>query len=425
MNNQNDHDLYTIPPNFIGSSTFLGGLFKVRNVIEAGILAVVIGVPVIFLLPFGVTAKVVILCLTALPAALFALMGIGGESLSSFLIVFVKYLKNRRVVTDVAPEKRKRKVFSVKRAKSKKSETAEEDTAAEEQPSTINLVSEYIPVTKIENGIVYTKDHRYVKILEVIPINFLLRSGREQRNIIYSFVSYLKICPVRVQFKVLTRRADINLHMQTVRKEMETETNEHCRLMQEDYLQFVQQISSREAVTRRFFLIFEYEPWSNTRRSEESDAITAIQTAVHTASNYLRQCGNKVVVPDNENEFVVDVLYNLLCRNESAVKPLPIRVKEIAAQRFVKGMSIEDIPVGEFFSPHNIDFMHGRYICISHCRKPNQVVREYPVSSGLFWDKRIIGFHTEDTILVHRVMEDFAVKGTFNFHWRTPSEQTP
>ena len=365
MNNQNDHDLYTIPPNFIGSSTFLGGLFKVRNVIEAGILAVVIGVPVIFLLPFGVTAKVIILCLTALPAALFALMGIGGESLSSFLIVFVKYLKNRRVVTDVAPEKRKRKAMAAgKRTKNRKQEADCEAPASEEQPSTINLVSEYIPISKVENGIVYTKDHRYVKILEVIPINFLLRSGREQRNIIYSFVSYLKICPVRVQFKVLTRRADINLHMQTVRKEMETETNEHCRLMQEDYLQFVQQISSREAVTRRFFLIFEYEPWSNTRRSEESDAITAIQTAVHTASNYLRQCGNKVVVPDNENEFVVDVLYNLLCRNESAVKPLPIRVKEIAAQRFVKGMSIEDIPVGEFFSPRNIDFMHGRYICI-------------------------------------------------------------
>ena len=365
MNNQNDHDLYTIPPNFIGSSTFLGGLFKVRNVIEAGILAVVIGVPVIFLLPFGVTAKVIILCLTALPAALFALMGIGGESLSSFLIVFVKYLKNRRVVSDVAPEKRKRKVMATrKKAKNRKEETEDDASASEEQPSTINLVSEYIPISKVENGIVYTKDHRYVKILEVIPINFLLRSGREQRNIIYSFVSYLKICPVRVQFKVLTRRADINLHMQTVRKEMETETNEHCRLMQEDYLQFVQQISSREAVTRRFFLIFEYEPWSNTRRSEESDAITAIQTAVHTASNYLRQCGNKVVVPDNENEFVVDVLYNLLCRNESAVKPLPVRVKEIAAQRFVKGMSIEDIPVGEFFSPRNIDFMHGRYICI-------------------------------------------------------------
>ena len=74
MNKEKDHDLYTIPPNFIGSSTFLGGMFKARNVIEAIILAVVIGVPVLFWIPVGVTAKVIILCLTALP-------GRGGEQL--------------------------------------------------------------------------------------------------------------------------------------------------------------------------------------------------------------------------------------------------------------------------------------------------------------------------------------------------------
>lgn len=85
--------------------------------------------------------------------------------------------------------------------------------------------------------------------------------------------------------------------LDTVRKEMEQETNEQCLLMQEDYLQFVQQIGSREAITRRFFLIFEYEPWSNTKRSdEEGEAINALQSAVHTATNYLRQCGNEVIV---------------------------------------------------------------------------------------------------------------------------------
>ena len=364
MNKQNDHDLYTIPPNFIGTSTFLGGMFKVRNVIEAGILAVVIGVPVIFWIPVGVTAKVIILCLTALPAALFALMGIGGESLSSFLVIFVKYLKNRRVVSDEPPVNLKQKTSDPGKYEKPKSRKKASPDVAQGNCATINPVSDYIPISKVENGIVYTKDNRFVKILEVVPINFLLRSEREQRNIIYSFISYLKICPIRVQFKVLTRRADINLHMDTVRREMETETNDQCKLMQEDYLQFVQQISSREAVTRRFFLIFEYEPWSNSRRSEESDAITAIQTAVHTASNYLRQCGNKIIVPEDENAYTVDVLYNLLCRNESAVKPLAHKVKDVAAQRLVKGMQIQNIPVGEFYSPRRIDFMHGRYICI-------------------------------------------------------------
>ena len=165
----------------------------------------------------------------------------------------------------------------------------------EQKPACLNPVADYLPIEKVENGIIYTKDHRFVKVVEVVPINFMLRSAREQRNIIYSFVSYLKISPVKLQIKVLTRRADINRHLDTVRREMAHEENEQCRLMQEDYLNFVQQVGSREAVTRRFFLIFEYEPWANTRRSEQEDeAIQSLQSAVHTASNYLRQCGNEV-----------------------------------------------------------------------------------------------------------------------------------
>ncbi len=137
--------------------------------------------------------------------------------------------------------------------------------------------------------------------------------------------------------------------------------------MQEDYLNFVQQVGSREAVTRRFFLIFEYEPWANTRRSEQEDeAIQSLQSAVHTASNYLRQCGNEVIVPENEDEFTVDVLYNLLCRNESAVKPLSVRAQEVVAQYMEQGREneINHIPAAEFAAPRSIDFSHGRYICI-------------------------------------------------------------
>ncbi len=98
MNHQRERDTYIIPPNFIDTGTFFGGLFKARNVIEAGILASAIGLPVLLCLPLGLTARIVILCLTALPAALVALIGISGESLSSFLLIFVKYLRNRRIL---------------------------------------------------------------------------------------------------------------------------------------------------------------------------------------------------------------------------------------------------------------------------------------------------------------------------------------
>ena len=45
MDNQKDRDIYVIPPNFVDTGTFFGGMFKARNVIEAGILAGGTGIP--------------------------------------------------------------------------------------------------------------------------------------------------------------------------------------------------------------------------------------------------------------------------------------------------------------------------------------------------------------------------------------------
>src|SRR5699024_7462845 len=67
----------------------------------------------------------------------------------------------------------------------------------------------YLPIKKIKNGIIYTEDGRYVKMLEILPINFLLRSPSEQRNIVFSFLSYLKIAPIRMQFKIVSKKTDI------------------------------------------------------------------------------------------------------------------------------------------------------------------------------------------------------------------------
>lgn len=212
----------------------------------------------------------------------------------------------------------------------------------------LNPVAEYLPIEKIANGIIYTKDHRYIKLIEVVPINFLLRSAREQRSIIYSFISYLKISPVRIQFKVLTKRADLNKHTEIVRREMEAETDPNCRSLQEDYLKLINRIGSREATTRRFFVAFEYEQVGRRGSNEEADAIASLQTAARTAANYLKQCGNEVLTPENEDEFTVDVLYNILCRQESSDIPLPQRVQNVLSSYIAAGKDTDAIPCTEF-----------------------------------------------------------------------------
>jgi len=393
------HDTYVIPSNFIEGGTVMGGMFKLRNAIEAGALALLIGFP-IFKIQLSLTVRIVILCLTALPVALLALIGINGESLTSFIINFFKFLFSRRVIrkfqpqSETEPSKRKAFPFKIKprqkpenevaalkqqlreARRAKKKSPAQEDSA-EVKPRKINKMlnankrrkditpAEYLPVEKIQNGIIYTRDHRYVKIIEVVPINFLLRSAREQRNIIYSFISFLKISPVKMQFKVLTKKADINKHLDRIQKEIENEPDEKCRALQRDYEELIRKLGSKEAVTRRFLIIFEYEPFSR-REDNEIQAVSALQTTVNTAKTFLLQCGNEVIEhKDTEaDEFAADVLYNILNRKSSADKPLSQKAAEIMARYITEGKEdqINNIPIGEFIAPDSIDFTHGKYV---------------------------------------------------------------
>ena len=107
----------------------------------------------------------------------------------------------------------------------------------------LEFVQDYLPIKDLKNGIIETADGRYIKILEVDPINFTLRSDEEQFNIISSFASWLKISPMRLQFKSITRKADSDRHIAMVRKELEQEGNPQCREMGEDYIKLIKDVA--------------------------------------------------------------------------------------------------------------------------------------------------------------------------------------
>ena len=506
MNNPEEQQIALIPHNFIERGTFMGGMFKIRNAIEGAILAIGIAIPVVHL-PLSLTIRIIILCMTSLPAAMVALIGIGGESLTAFLMNAVRFLFNRRILyrLDTKPElkgkqrknprqkepktkknrekkkklspqpmetathdkevtynmpssseegitpdskvaptpaskKKERRIYDIstkrgikkqaredirilkfekkqrkkeqakalkvakrekkqrlKAEKQKHKEKLHQDKLAQKEAKRLEkatkkdarsnkkqpdpspsasskkkkrkdmTLEDYLPIDKIANGIIYTTDHRYVKILEIEPINFLLRSAREQQGIIYSFISYLKISPVKLQIKMISKKADINKHLEQAALELSLETNPHCRELQKDYIQFVKKLSSREAVSRRFFLIFEYEPFNVNRKVEEKEILAALETAAQTAKTFLYQCGNQVVTHDNEDEFTTDVLYTLLNRTLCTEKPLQDRIADVLARYMKEGRQeeLDHIRINEFIAPESVDFRHSNYVRIN------------------------------------------------------------
>lgn len=249
---------------------------------------------------------------------------------------------------------------------------------------TSEFVQDFLPVRDIRNGIIETTDDRYVKIIEILPINFLLRSSEEQYNIISSFASWLKISPMKLQFKSVSRKADSDKHVAMVREELSREENQQCRQLGEEYLRLIKDVGNKEALSRRFFLIFQYEPPAGKRSSGESyaDIYGMIQTAVQNAKTYFMQCGNAIVQPEDEDAFTAEVLYMFFNRSSCVNEPFQSRVERVVVDTMkAKGKiigldAVPHIRPANFIAPRGIDFSHynfmvmdGMYYSVMHIRR--------------------------------------------------------
>lgn len=249
---------------------------------------------------------------------------------------------------------------------------------------TSEFVQDFLPVREIRNGIIETTDDRYVKIIEILPINFLLRSSEEQYNIISSFATWLKISPMKLQFKSVSRKADSDKHVAMVREELSREENQQCRQLGEEYLRLIKDVGNKEALSRRFFLIFQYEPPAGKRSSGESyaDIYGMIQTAVQNAKTYFMQCGNAIVQPEDEDAFTAEVLYMFFNRSSCVNEPFQSRVERVIVDTMqAKGKiigldAVPHIRPANFIAPRGIDFSHynfvvmdGMYYSVMHIRR--------------------------------------------------------
>ena len=240
--------------------------------------------------------------------------------------------------------------------------------AGKRKPEKLSFTQDFIPIKNLEHGIIETTDGRYIKILEIEPINFMLRSEEEQYEIICSFASWLKISPVHLQFKSITRKADSDKHIAMLRKETETEESEQCKKLSEGYIRLIKDVGSREALTRRFFLIFRYEELRRNENSDYGQICSTLLTAEQNARAYFMQCGNNILQPKDPDEATAEILYMFFNRRSCVEEPFHSRVDRIVLDTMVaknKVIGIDPIPhirMAHFIAPRGIDLTHRNYI---------------------------------------------------------------
>lgn len=247
--------------------------------------------------------------------------------------------------------------------------TGKKDKKNSKNKYSIESSQAFSPIRDIRDGIIITKNRTFVKIIEVNPINFMLRSDAEKNSIIYSFATTLKTMPIDIQFKIVTHKADVNKFLSLIDKDMDTEENYNCRVLQNQQKDLIKRVGSHGSVSRRFFVIFKHEEPVGLKKSSTFDEIKyeLRNAAVRTAAN-LTQCGNEATVLDDD-EDILEVLHSIMCKGEHEEEGFETRRTNTIINYLADSRSANDdlsyIPANEFICPSRIDTMSShKYMII-------------------------------------------------------------
>lgn len=270
-------------------------------------------------------------------------------------------------------EEKKKELQRAKKKRTKKylreQKKLEEEARKRQEHKLIQSTQLSVPIRDVLRGVVITKDGRYLKILEFAPQNFLMLSNAERNRIIASFQSMLRAIPVKVQFKVFSRKAKTETLLATMRRCHETEENALCRRMQEEYMDLIEDTALREGVTRRFFIIVEYTDDVATNGTDFKAVVASLNMTAARIKKFMEQAGNRYIPSCEDDNGISSLLYEILNRRASETEPFSDRASRVYryyAEAYQESGKTETpvIPATEFVSPAWIDYKHPRHIVI-------------------------------------------------------------
>lgn len=91
--------------------------------------------------------------------------------------------------------------------------------------------------------------------------------------------------------------------------------------------------------------------------------VSTLETAARTAKQYFTHCDNVVITHDDENGFLLNVLYAIFDRELSEKVPIEKRIHDLQLRQAIESTP-EGITVPQVIAPECIDLRHGSYVVI-------------------------------------------------------------
>lgn len=165
----------------------------------------------------------------------------------------------------------------------------------------IHSVQNWLPFEKIlEKGIVKVKDNSYIKILNISPINYILKSDLEKEAILNSYNNIFKNCNFNMQILVQSKKIDLSNHIKKIK------SNSFQQNLKEKYIDYINQyVSTKKSLNKKFYLIIK----SSKEEQEESVILQNLQENYIKVRDLFSRCGN-LVSEYTEEKQIYEILHS-------------------------------------------------------------------------------------------------------------------
>lgn len=163
----------------------------------------------------------------------------------------------------------------------------------------IKSIQEWLPFEEIlQKGVIRLRNNKFVKIIQVIPINYNLKSELEKEAILNSYKTFFKTCNFDIQILIQSNKEDLSKHILKIKQQMEKE-NQNIKKISEKYVQYIQKRNyEQKSTSKKFFILIK-----NSNYAEKETTIEELNEKYFKIKEGLSRCGNQVIEIEKKEEL--------------------------------------------------------------------------------------------------------------------------
>ena len=171
---------------------------------------------------------------------------------------------------------------------------------------------EWIAIKNIySDGIIELNEGSYLKILEVIPINYNLKSDLEKEAILNSYKLFFKTCNFNIQILIQSNKEDLTHHISKIRKNISKKENKYLKNLAENYINYISQINiNKKSASKKFYIIIKNNPINKKEKNIEI-LKQELKEKYLKIKECLSRCGNAVIAVE-EKEEILKIFFSFL-----------------------------------------------------------------------------------------------------------------